>query len=767
LPAIAFHRLFAIATLGLSTIALPVLASVQYRIDEAALTSLSGPIATGTRVRVHDIPVDGKPETLELERFEVFTADSDIKVLGANDEVLEQLAPPSIRLYRGAIAGDPDSLAFISVASGRIDGVVFKGERRFGIGSRRRAHRQRTRDGDGYDVFIEESDPLSDLPADGRGFTCDLDGSQISRMPSLSPVVDGLQPSPDGSLATASARWVLNMAVETDYELYQNVGSSSPNVTTFITNLIGAVSTIYNRELNAEVLISSLTINSSVSDPFTIVPGTNGTWNGIAVTYAGLHALLEFGDRWHNSPPSANPRSVTALISGKPQFGGTAWINVLCRNDFLCSGGNCGAAEPYDGHYGGRYSFNGGIFPPGNPPVVVPDPDANAPTYTAPASNYWPLLEVAHETGHNVFSKHTHCLALSAIDQVTFGRTHVDYCSSSTSAGCYNSSNSVPAEKGTIMSYCHFFGATQTRFIFGKVGEASYVVPAAMKNAIQTATPNLSAITAPANLDAGASGTASVTNVGGLTYLWTITNGVIDSGQGTSSINFTANTNPTNVKIRATNATGCSITDNKDVTVISTFYNPPASVTAIATSTTSVSVSWSAPGGTTPVQYDVYRSSDNVIYTQVGVVGHPTTVFADHTASPGIAYLYKVRSAGSAGTSESTDSNVDLATAVLFADDPLVAGTTLVQAAHITQLGAAVDAVRTLASLGAGSYADGTVITGTTLVKAAHLTDLRTALDAARSTLALSALSCSEETITASTTMIKGDHITELRNGVK
>ena len=748
-------------------------ASVQYKIDRDVLAPLSGPRALGTRVKIDRIPVDGEMESLELERFEVFAKDADIKVLGANDEVLDVLAPPAVRYYRGRIAGQEDSLAFLSIAGPRIEGVLFKGDRRFGIGTRTRTHKQATREGEGVDVFIQESEPIDDIPQDGKGFVCDLEKAPISQKPTLSSVVRDLQPRTEGALSTATARWVINMAIETDYELYVNTGSNSGDVTTYIGNLIGAMSTIYNRELTAEVQLTSLTINSNIADPFTIVPGGAGTWNGspyncqspfdtpekqCLTTYL---ALLEFGDRWHNSPPSAAARSVTALISGKSQGSGIAWTNVLCDPDFSTN------FDPPEGtgHWGGRYSYNGGIDPPND--ESVPNPDANAPTYTMPSSNYWPLLELSHETGHNVFSGHTHCKVLSAPDQATYGRTHVDFCNNS-QGGCYAGATSVPAEKGTIMSYCHNVFpnfATNSRYIFGKTGEASYVMPVELKAAIQSATPNLSAITAPASLNAGQSGVASVTNVGGLTYLWTITNGVINSGQGTSSINFTANTHPTNVKVKATNSSGCSITDNKDVTVNSPAFDPPTNVVATALTSTTVQITWTAPAGP-PVQYHIYRSSDGVNYGEVNFVLHPATLYVDATASANTAYLYKVRSTGDLGANQSADSNRDLATTVIFTDDPLVAQTTLAKATHITQLRTAVNAVRTLASLGAGSYTDPSLTVNVTPVKAAHINDLRTAINAARSNLALTALTYGE-TITGGATSIKTSHVTELRNGVK
>ncbi len=188
---------------------------------------------------------------------------------------------------------------------------------------------------------------------------------------------------------------------------------------------------------------------------------------------------------------------------------------------------------------------------------------------------------------------------------------------------------------------------------------------------------------------------------------------------------------------------------------------PPTNVVATATSTSNVNVSWTASAGA--VTYNIYRSPDALTYSLAGSTTGPTVTFNDAGRSANTAYLYKVRAVNGG---ESGDSNIDLATTTIFTDDPLVAGTTLVKSAHISELRTAVNAVRALAGIGAGSYTDPTLTVGVTLVKAAHINDLRAALDAARSALALSALSYGE-TVTGGTTPVKATHVSELRNGVK
>lgn len=186
---------------------------------------------------------------------------------------------------------------------------------------------------------------------------------------------------------------------------------------------------------------------------------------------------------------------------------------------------------------------------------------------------------------------------------------------------------------------------------------------------------------------------------------------------------------------------------------------PPTNVLATATSTSTVQVTWTASAGA--ASYNIYRSTDALTYSLAGSAS--STTFNDVGRSANTAYLYTVRAVNGG---ESTDSNKDLATTVVFTDDPLAGGATAVQTTHLTQLRTAVDAVRTLAALGGFSYTDPTLVAGSTTIKAAHINDLRSALDAARLLLAQSALSYGE-TVTANSTAIKTLHINELRNGVQ
>lgn len=186
---------------------------------------------------------------------------------------------------------------------------------------------------------------------------------------------------------------------------------------------------------------------------------------------------------------------------------------------------------------------------------------------------------------------------------------------------------------------------------------------------------------------------------------------------------------------------------------------PPTAVVATATSETTVNVSWVEAADAD--SYNVYRSTDGTNYTLAGNTGTAVTFFNDTGRSANTAYLYKVRSVD--GVTQSTDSGVDLATTTIFTDASLAGAT--VKAAHFNELVTAINAVRTLADIGAGTYTGGTLSTGASVL-AVHITDRRTAIDAARSDLGLPAMSYSRA-ITGGVTTIEAVDVIELREAIQ
>ncbi len=204
---------------------------------------------------------------------------------------------------------------------------------------------------------------------------------------------------------------------------------------------------------------------------------------------------------------------------------------------------------------------------------------------------------------------------------------------------------------------------------------------------------------------------------------------------------------------RETVANGALSLVNGTVTVAS--LPTPTSLVATAAGTSNVNVNWSAVSGAN--HYEVWRSVNG---DEFGIVGSPSSpAFTDATVSADTTYLYRVRAVG--GGQSSAFSNIDAATTMVFTDDPIVASSTKVKAVHLTELRAAVNAMRAAADL-APLGSDPSVAVGA-IIRAHHITDLRTALDAARSAIGLPAIAYTDP----SPTLIRAVHITQLRNGVK
>jgi len=182
----------------------------------------------------------------------------------------------------------------------------------------------------------------------------------------------------------------------------------------------------------------------------------------------------------------------------------------------------------------------------------------------------------------------------------------------------------------------------------------------------------------------------------------------------------------------------------------------PPSVNAIATSATSVQVTWPAVSGA--ASYEVARSFNGSAFAVAGT--SLTNSFTDNGRTPGVTYLYLVRTVDSGGA-KSIDSVKDAATTVMFTDDPPIVGATKVKRVHVTELRTAVNAYRVSAGLAAAVFTDAVP----TIIKRVHVEELRAALQAARTAYGLPSLTFTDASLTG--LKVKAVHFTELRMAVK
>jgi hypothetical protein len=245
---------------------------------------------------------------------------------------------------------------------------------------------------------------------------------------------------------------------------------------------------------------------------------------------------------------------------------------------------------------------------------------------------------------------------------------------------------------------------------------------------------------APIALDAGEGFTS---------YLWT-------PGGATARTIHVSPSETTTYSVTVSDGT-CSASDTHEVIVSSTL-TPPSSVAATATAPSAITISWAAVGGASA--YEVYRMSAGSPFSLVQTV--ETTVLVDSTVTSGTSHVYRVRAIGACGTSPFSAS--DVATTILFTDDPLVTGTTA-KAAHLIELRSAINALRAVAGLAPKSFTDASP--AGMLIRALHLEEMREALTEARGALGFATPSYTDPVLAPGVTAVKATHILELRSQVK
>jgi hypothetical protein len=232
------------------------------------------------------------------------------------------------------------------------------------------------------------------------------------------------------------------------------------------------------------------------------------------------------------------------------------------------------------------------------------------------------------------------------------------------------------------------------------------------------------------------------------------------AGTGSATLAYTVPANPT-TGVRSGSITVNDQTFTVTQSAAAPFGAPSGLVATVLLDNAArpyVAVTWNAVADAAYYDIAVQRAGSTVTIPTTG----PSFVLSATETVSGAAYLFKVRAVNAAAT-QSPYSAPDLATVVIFADDPIVPVVTKAKLVHITELRTAVNAVRALAGLSAAIW---TTIQVGDSIQAVPITELRGALDAARSTLVLPAITYIDPTLSAGT-RIKAAHVQELRNGTK
>jgi bacillolysin len=155
--------------------------------------------------------------------------------------------------------------------------------------------------------------------------------------------------------------------------------------------------------------------------------------------------------------------------------------------------------------------------------------------------------------------------------------------------------------------------------------------------------------------------------------------------------------------------------------------------------------------------YGLAKGSDNNLYGFAG-----TRVLKINTTNPALSTIV-VPNFGAGSTLGQANGATSAAPAP-FTDDPLVAGTTRIKAAHINELRTRINAARAAYGLAAFTFTDTPLASGGR-IKGVHVTNLRTALSEVYTAIGLSTPSFTDATLTTSI-KVKALHIAEIRNAL-
>ena len=344
--------------------------------SQMSLESLAQ-VQIGDHVRIEDFQVPNAQLDLELDRFEVLTADAEL-VVGVNGQ-MRALPRPDVVLLSGIVAGDSDSRVFISLSPFGTNGFIEQHGETISIST------------GPYEVEKDlqaaiRSAKMNDLidpnaVTNGCGYTQGDAQLEPMGLPEQSPG--------EGARGGSTCR-IAGIAVESDYEFTDRLfGGNTNAAAAYLVTLVGAISEIYERDVNARLAIPFLRVWADNTDPYDAATGD---------------PLDQVRNHW-NASMGGVERTVTHFFTGRQNtsYGGVAYLGVLCNESF--------------GY--GVSAYLDGSFP-------YPLVDHN--------SGNWDVVVAAHELGHNFGTGHTHSYS-PPIDgcgngdcSAPYGGTIMSYC---------------------------------------------------------------------------------------------------------------------------------------------------------------------------------------------------------------------------------------------------------------------------------------------------------------------------------------------------
>jgi len=320
-------------------------------------------------IQLHD------SDKIILDLYRETDAFSELSV-NLSDGTPFDLSTLKASFYRGIIRGNENSVVSLSIFENEVAGIISSEKGNLVLGKLKN---------DSQIILYNDRD-LKDKPE----FNC--------ATPDL-PLSDAELVNYQNLSSKALTLKCVRLYFETEYDIYTGLGSSAPNVVTYVTSLYNQVGTLYAND-GISTKLSDIKVWNA-PDPYTAV-----TTESLLYEYLAQTSSIN-GD-------------LGQLLTFRDLKGGIAFVNGICNPnvDFRLSVSS---------------SLTSSIV--------------NVPAYS------WNVMVVAHEFGHLLGSRHTH-------DCVWNGNnTAIDGCgpNSGNNGEGTCSIGPIPTASvgGTIMSYCH------------------------------------------------------------------------------------------------------------------------------------------------------------------------------------------------------------------------------------------------------------------------------------------------------------------------
>ena len=292
--------------------------------------------------------------------------------------------------YRGIIRGNENSLVSLSIFENEVAGIISSEKGNLVLGKLK----------NNPQMILYNDKDLKDKPK----YNCVT--------PDL-PLSDAELVSYQKLSSKALTLKCVRLAFETEYDIYQALGNSVPNVINYVTNLYNQVATLFAND-------------------------------GIGTTLSNIKV-------WNTPDPYTFDDSPSLLYQ---YWGLTNSINGDLQQLLTFRNIGGGIATGYDGICNGNVDASLSIS--GNLTSSI----VNVPTYS------YNVQIVAHEFGHSLGSRHTHACVWNG------NGTAIDGCAPTyapvyAEGSCPTGPIPAPSVGGTIMSYCHLIEGVGINFANG------------------------------------------------------------------------------------------------------------------------------------------------------------------------------------------------------------------------------------------------------------------------------------------------------------